>query len=617
MSFMQIKHLACSNIYNFNFKTDLHIPHHGVNFDIAPDTSDIHIVIWSSWSWKSQFFRILQHLWSHIWYHHVVCDLQILDDRIDSESDSSIIQPVMMYDRSSFPFETFHQASLPGKLIIQIHLWSVDLVKLNRLNQHIDDLNILIKQYSDSDIVLHKCLMFGDREYTTLEYRIDYTFAQVSLIQTDDFSVFIHQYLQYYNLIKSCIIVHNRVCNTDQVWNHRDDLFDHVSGMRDLDIIALAWQDTVLTPHHNIIATLQVCKMVAGSHTHGGLYDQMYQDILYYLDTYLDLKLDLSYVNEVLTLWFTNRRKEKLRFEQLSSSDQACIVIIFHIVGSMTRFGMFIIEEPEVHLHPQYQLIIAQLLHDISKKYHLQVILNTNSSLMINENNIDNVFRLYVGNNGIHIVNPVIVEEGNEARLSQILNFTNSAKLFFVDTIILVEWETDEYFFRKYFRDMHISQGHRRLVNTFQIININGKGSLKMWTDFLSKFQINYRFIGDRDNIVEIGIDLNMGKYLHQARKNRRWYTSKSEQYEAVIYQIKTQSPKLWDKILTAIQKAKEKHILILSQWDFESYLGLQAKWLDVTITFMQEQYDKWKTEYRFASARKELASLYDLIFEK
>lgn len=41
---------------------------------------------------------------------------------------------------------------------------------------------------------------------------------------------------------------------------------------------------------------------------------------------------------------------------------------------------------------------------------------------------------------------------------------------------------------------------------------------------------------------------------------------SKSDQYDEVIYQIKTQSPKLRDKILYAIQEAKKKHILILSQ---------------------------------------------------
>lgn len=90
---------------------------------------------------------------------------------------------------------------------------------------------------------------------------------------------------------------------------------------------------------------------------------------------------------------------------------------------------------------------------------------------------------------------------------------------------------------------------------------------------------------------------------------------SKSDQYDEVIYQIKTQSPKLRDKILYAIQEAKKKHILILSQWDFESYLGLQSKWLDTTIAFMQENYPKWQIEYRFSSARQELKSIYDLIF--
>lgn len=611
---MQIKHIACSNIYNFNFKSDLHIPHHGVNFDIAPDTSDIHIVIWSSGSGKSQFFRILHQLRSHIRYHSVQCDLNILDEMGD---DHERWDNVLQYTQAPFLFETFHEKTLPGTLITQIHLWSVDLVRLNRLNQNIADINDLIVKYSNHQIALKPYQGVCNSQYVTLQYDIHYNLRETSLSQPDPFTLFVHQYLTYYNLIKHCIIVHNRkIVNTKHIWNHREDLFDHITSLRDADTMALMptiYPDVL--PHRNITASLQIFKMMAWDSSHSTLYQQIYQDILYYIDLYLDLKVHISTQDQQLQLLFTNRRKEKLRFDQLSSSDQACIVIILHIIGSMTKFGIIVLEEPEIHLHPQYQLIISQLLHEISKKYHLQIILNTNSSLMINENNIDNVFRLYVSTKWIHIVNPVIVEKGNEARLSQILNFTNSAKIFFVDTIILVEWETDEYFFRKYFRDMNDHHGHRKLFNTFQIININGKWSLKMRSDFLSKFQINYRFIWDRDNIVEIGIDINIGKYLHQVKKHRHGYTSKSDQYDEVIYQIKTQSPKLRDKILLAIQEAQKRHILILSQWDFESYLGLQGKWLDVTIAFMQEHYLKWQTDYRFVHARKELEEIYNLIF--
>lgn len=612
---MQIKHLACSNIYNFNFKSDLRIPHHGVNFDITPDTSDIHIVIWSSWSGKSQFFKILRQIWSYIWYHPIDCDLTMM-------TDLSRKNQTIRNHANPFVRDTFHHHDLPGTLITQVHLGNVDLVKLNRLNQHIDEINILIQTYSTMQLLLTPYQWpLIDREYVTLQYEIDYKSQAVYPAQLDNFATFVWQYLTHYNLIKQCIVLHNRI-NPHDPRNHREDIFDYISGMRDADIIALTQMaHTGQIPQDlnpDIVASLYIAGLVVSSRSWSSTYyPQIYHDIVYYLDTYLDLHMNLHMDDDQMYhLTFVNRRKQKLRFDQLSSSDQACVVMILSLIGSLTKFGILILEEPEVHLHPQYQIVFSQLLHDLSKAYHLQIILNTNSSLMINETTIDNVFRLFATDQGIHIVNPTIVEEGNEARLSQILSFTNSAKIFFVDTIILVEGETDEYFFKKYFRDLNLKAGHHKLLNTFQIININGKGSLKMWVDFLTKFQIQYRFIGDRDNIVEIGIDINIGKYLHQAKKHRG-YISKSEQYDQVIYQIQTQSPKLRDKILHAIWQAKKRHILILSQGDFESYLWLQDKWLDVTISWIQSQYPHRLQDYRFASARRELEEIHSLIFSR
>jgi putative ATP-dependent endonuclease of OLD family len=618
---MQIKHLACSNIFNFNFKSDLHIPYHGVNFDISSNTSDVHIVVGSSGSGKSQFFKIIFQLWNFIWYYPVECLL----DHIDKNPNT-----VLTFRKTSFDFATFHHPDLPGTIIIQIHLWSVDLVKLNWLNQNIYEINHIIKHYCEDDHTLVAYDGVCDSEYITFQYQISYHNKTVILLTWDKFTKFVDQYLRYYNLIKHCITIHNTI-DTNQLWTWRDEIFGHVTGMRDMDILTLSQMSTYLSspPLSTTIdiaitlqtsttlqVILQICKIVVWSNNQiTWYYQQIFQDVVHYIKTYLDLQLQCHMQNDYVFFQFINRRKQTLTFDQLSSSDQASIVIMCNLIWSMTKFGIIVIEEPELHLHPQYQLIITHFLYVFAKEHHVQIILNTNSSLIINESNIDNVFRLYTTEQWIHIVNPVIVEQWNEARLSQILTFTNSAKLFFVDMIILVEGETDEYFFKRYFYDMNIKSGYNKLINTFQIININGKWSLKMRADFLTKFQIRYRFIWDWDNIVEIGININIGKYLHQAKKTHHWYASKSEQYDTIIYNIQTQSPKLWDKIVKSIENARKKNILILSHGDFESYLWLQGKWLDVTIDFIQHDYVRRQTEYRFATARQELETFYHLIF--
>jgi predicted ATP-dependent endonuclease of OLD family len=52
-----------------------------------------------------------------------------------------------------------------------------------------------------------------------------------------------------------------------------------------------------------------------------------------------------------------------------------------------------IIDEPELHIHPQLQKELAILLNQISQNELTQFFLSTYSALFINEDNITNVYR--------------------------------------------------------------------------------------------------------------------------------------------------------------------------------------------------------------------------------
>ncbi|MEI7563962.1 MAG: TOPRIM nucleotidyl transferase/hydrolase domain-containing protein [bacterium] len=83
----------------------------------------------------------------------------------------------------------------------------------------------------------------------------------------------------------------------------------------------------------------------------------------------------------------------------------------------------------------------------------------------------------------------------DEASLVHLLKFENIAKIFFVNKIIMVEGETDEYFFEFYLRYLHTLPEWKDKLRDYEIININGKGSYKIWKKFLSKFGISSFFI--------------------------------------------------------------------------------------------------------------------------
>jgi predicted ATP-dependent endonuclease of OLD family len=54
-----------------------------------------------------------------------------------------------------------------------------------------------------------------------------------------------------------------------------------------------------------------------------------------------------------------------------------------------------VIDEPELHLHPQLQKQFLKLIEEMARQYGIQVIMTTHSSLMINDKNIKHVYRFH------------------------------------------------------------------------------------------------------------------------------------------------------------------------------------------------------------------------------
>jgi len=70
------------------------------------------------------------------------------------------------------------------------------------------------------------------------------------------------------------------------------------------------------------------------------------------------------------------------------------LYLIFTLFGYGLENGVLVMDEPELHLHPQKQKRMMDLLKDISSQYGIQLIMATHSPLMINELTINNVHRL-------------------------------------------------------------------------------------------------------------------------------------------------------------------------------------------------------------------------------
>ena len=144
--------------------------------------------------------------------------------------------------------------------------------------------------------------------------------------------------------------------------------------------------------------------------------------------------------------------------------------------GNDLKEGFLIINEPELHLHPQIQKEIAQVFEHVSQNINSQFIFSTNSGLFINEGNITNVYRVYRNEQSeSQIISPKIQVDYDDATLIHMLKFENLSKIFFVNKIILVEGDTDAYFFSFYLNYLKTLPEWKSKISDYEVININGK----------------------------------------------------------------------------------------------------------------------------------------------
>jgi predicted ATP-dependent endonuclease of OLD family len=158
-----------------------------------------------------------------------------------------------------------------------------------------------------------------------------------------------------------------------------------------------------------------------------------------------------------------------------------------------------IIDEPELHLHPQLQKQYLEIIEQESKKRNIQFILITHSPVFVTEHTIGNVKRVYFSNNTSNVFIPKEISL-DDSLLIRILSYTNNSKIFFVNKVILVEGAGDEYFLNYY-----ISKAFP-MAGNFEILNIGGKEEFPKWKEFLEKWGLQVYFIGDWDNVKNFGI---------------------------------------------------------------------------------------------------------------
>lgn len=227
-------------------------------------------------------------------------------------------------------------------------------------------------------------------------------------------------------------------------------------------------------------------------------------------------RLDIDFSAYDPSNYFKNLRvqpkenNETRNFEELGTGQQQILALSFGFAyaKNFKKGLIFIIDEPEIHLHPLAQKWLAKNLFKMSNE-GLQVIITTHSPYFINLQYLDGIYLTKKDNNSTIILNT------NAEKLSQycqdkgasktnketIIPFysknatSNILKGFFSNKIILVEGPTEELTLPIYFEKV----GFDLLRENIEIINVNGKGELAKWWRFFTHYNISVYVIFDND----------------------------------------------------------------------------------------------------------------------
>ena len=644
-SIMQLHRVKISNVLSFPYQPSF-ASFAGVVFDTG-EKAMTNTLIWPNGSGKSNFLDIVSQVFKAGLFVDYIYNADVVSSTT-ADLTKTITSNAIRLERLD---KHFLYPDKKSQVTIEIVFNNNDYDNLFFLCKYRTTINALIKKYSRMRIqfadVPYESLLFYNR--LSLDFTIDVQW-QKTVLRTRTFSSeqkFLLDYLQHIELIQICMSIYNDyerkegerkrypLKNTfallsSQRTHALSSLVEDVSAMRlDTKAVLLAKDTAKADPTigyrlclskilHQVKYAQEQCAMdmqscIDDAFAHNGYIAWLNETLL----RYLWYTLQAEYADGMFYFWLVDRsRQHYYDFSMLSSGEQSFLLIIMSLYGYDMENGLMIIDEPELHLHPQMQKQFIDMIDEVSEKLKMQFIVATHSPVMINEKNIGHVYKCTKINNGTHIHNPPYKYLWtDEANLIHMLKFGNVAKIFFVDTIIMVEWETDAYFFDYYLQYIRTLVPRWHMIQNYEIININGKWSYRKWEKFLSKFGLHISFLGDRDNVLDRGIVKLQDFTDKMDALRRKQHLRKVQRYGKLVSLIAEDFPDEHAHIDKRIEALYKNSIFILKKGDLETYLGLPIKWLDEVVHFCHNTFARWYADPRYDVFRSELDMIFRFIF--
>lgn len=588
---MKIKSLKISNILSFKYVADIATASE-ISFE-----ENLNIIIGENGAGKSTALEIINFLFKRILFkqYNVNQDLYRQRTTIQFNDRKQILTPANNQTYSGFRLEPNWNTETQAQVIrIFVKLDEIDIENIENLKVNLPKLNTIGSYYATKELG------------SSFIYQTDYTFDVTLNKQANNYSFtlssgsqdFGYEYITEYNFYKELIEFHN-LENPDASMAQLYESFTLISSYRNYHAfnVSVSLRDQHPSQQIQQIKSQDYSKSlnandqnepsifglvrlrVAEKHfglISGKLSEAECEEMANKLPFILAINKRLKVINleckiKLLDLrtwqytfqFYDLRRDQHLNdVNSLSAGQKAITHLVFEAYGrGDLKGGVVIIDEPEIHLHYQFQNEYLQVIRELNKDQHCQYILVTHSEALINSSTISQVKRFSLDNNGFtKIKSPSLTT--NERTLIKILDNTRSTYAFFSKKVVLVEGDTDRYFLKSIIIEKYPDQ--EQIV---AVLYMGGKGGYNEWSKLFKSFGLSVYAVCDLDFLINT---------YYPADKGKRVKTT------IEVEDFKIRNPD-WE---AKIEEKYSEGVFVLKNGDLEHYLSLPKKGLTETIDF-------------------------------